>query len=69
MIPQEGWVRAIKRLIKASGLKQMEGVKKEIILALRMSISKGTYLLALGSDQLDTPLVTVLSSEKRLTYA
>ena len=49
MIPQEGGVRAIKRLIEVSGLKQMEGVKKEIILALRRSVMTNNYFCLDGA--------------------
>ena len=34
MIPQEGGVTTIKRLMKACGLEEIDGVKKGIILAL-----------------------------------
>ena len=43
MIPQEGGPRVIKRLIEASGLKQMEGVKIEIILVLTRFVMTNNY--------------------------
>ncbi|CAM4816277.1 unnamed protein product, partial [Rotaria magnacalcarata] len=43
MIPQEGGVTTIKRLIEASGLKQIDGVKKEIILALARFVMTNNY--------------------------
>ena len=43
MIPQEGGVTAIKRLIEASGQKQIDGVKKEIILALARFVITNNY--------------------------
>lgn len=43
MIPQEGGVTAIKRLIEASGQKQIDGVKKEIILALTRFVMTNNY--------------------------
>ena len=43
MIPQEGGVTAIKRLIETSGLKQIDGVKKEIILALARFVMTNNY--------------------------
>ena len=54
MIPQEGEVRAIKRLIEASGLKQMEGVKKEIILALtRFVMTNNCFSLGRSESEAD----------------
>ncbi|CAF5100970.1 unnamed protein product, partial [Rotaria sp. Silwood1] len=49
MIPQEGGVTAIKRLIEASGLKQIDGVKKEIILALTRFVMTNNYFYLDGS--------------------
>ncbi|CAF5021502.1 unnamed protein product, partial [Rotaria sp. Silwood1] len=49
MIPQEGGVTAIKRLIEASGLKQIDGVKKEIILALTRFVMTNNYFYFDGS--------------------
>ncbi|CAF1563927.1 unnamed protein product [Adineta ricciae] len=43
MIPQEGGVTAIKRLIEASGHKRIDGVKKEIILALTRFVMTNNY--------------------------
>jgi hypothetical protein len=49
MIPQEGGVTAIKRLMEASGLKQIDGVKKEIILALTRFVITNNYFYLDGS--------------------
>jgi len=50
MIPQEGGVTAIKRLIEeASGLKQINGVKKEILLALARFVITNNYFYLDGS--------------------
>ncbi len=49
MIPQEGGITAIKRLIEACGLKQIDGVKKEIILALARFVMKNNYFYLDGS--------------------
>ena len=49
MIPQEGGITAIKRLIEASGLKQIDGVKKEIILALARFVMTNNYFYLNGS--------------------
>lgn len=49
MIPQEGGVTAIKRLIEISGLKQIDGVKKEIILALTRFVMTNNYFYLDGS--------------------
>jgi len=49
MIPQEGGITAIKRLIEASGLKQIDGVKKEIILALARFVMTNNYFYLDGS--------------------
>ncbi|CAF3462656.1 unnamed protein product, partial [Rotaria sp. Silwood2] len=49
MIPQEGGVTAIKRLIEASGLKQIDGVRKEIILALTRFVMTNNYFYLDGS--------------------
>ena len=49
MIPQEGGVTAIKRLIDACGLKQIDGVKKEIILALTRFVITNNYFYLDGS--------------------
>ncbi|CAF3732621.1 unnamed protein product [Rotaria sp. Silwood1] len=43
MIPQEGGIAAIKKLIEASNLKQIDGVKKEIILALARFVMTNNY--------------------------
>jgi hypothetical protein len=43
MIPQEGGATAIKRLLEVSGLKQIDGVKKEIILALTRFVMSNNY--------------------------
>ncbi len=49
MIPQEGGVTAIKKLIEACGLKQIDGVKKEIILALTRFVITNNYFYLDGS--------------------
>ena len=43
MIPQEGGVIAIKRLMEACGLKEIDGVKKGIILALARFVMTNNY--------------------------
>lgn len=43
MIPQEGGVMAIKRLMEACGLKEIDGVKKGIILALARFVMTNNY--------------------------
>ncbi|CAF5009794.1 unnamed protein product, partial [Rotaria sp. Silwood1] len=49
MIPQEGGVTAIKKLMEASSLKQIDGVKKEIILALTRFVITNNYFYLDGS--------------------
>ncbi len=49
MVPQEGGVTAIKRLLEASNLKQIDGVKKEIILALTRFVITNNYFYFDGS--------------------
>ncbi|CAF1437452.1 unnamed protein product, partial [Rotaria sordida] len=49
MIPQEGGVTAIKKLMEAFGLKQIDGVKKEIILALTRFVINNNYFYLDGS--------------------
>ena len=49
MIPQEGGIRALKRLIEASGLKQIDGVGKGIILALARFVMTNNYFYLDGS--------------------
>lgn len=49
MIPQEGGITALKRLIEASGLKQIDGVKKEMILALARFVMTNNYFYLDGS--------------------
>jgi hypothetical protein len=49
MIPQEGGVTAIKRLIEASGLKLIDGIKKEIILTLARFVITNNYFYLDGS--------------------
>jgi hypothetical protein len=49
MIPQEGGVTAIKKLIETCGLKQIDGVKKEIILALTRFVITNNYFYLDGS--------------------
>ncbi|CAF0803632.1 unnamed protein product [Adineta steineri] len=49
MIPQEGGVTAIKRLMETSNLKQIDGVKKEIILALTRFVMTNNYFYFDGS--------------------
>jgi hypothetical protein len=43
MIPQEGGVTAIKRLLETSGIKQIDSVKKDIILALTRFVIINNY--------------------------
>ena len=49
MIPQEGGVTAIKRLMEISNLKQIDGVKKEIILVLTRFVMTNNYFYLDGS--------------------
>ena len=49
MIPQEGGIRALKRLIQLSGLKQIDGVEKGIILALVRFVMNNNYFYLNGS--------------------
>ncbi|CAF1426294.1 unnamed protein product [Adineta ricciae] len=49
MILQEGGVTAIKRLIETSRLEQIDGVKKEIILALTRFVMNNNYFYLDGS--------------------
>jgi hypothetical protein len=49
MIPQEAGVTVIKRLLEASDLKQIDGVKKEIILALTRFVITNNYFYFHGS--------------------
>jgi hypothetical protein len=49
MIPQEEGVTAIKRLMEASNLKQIDGVKKEIILTLARFVMVNNYFYLDGS--------------------
>lgn len=49
MIPQEGEVTAIKKLIEACGLKQIDGVKKEIILSLTRFVMTNNYFYLDGT--------------------
>ncbi|CAF1571856.1 unnamed protein product, partial [Adineta steineri] len=49
MIPQEGGVTAIKRLMETSNLKQIDGVKKEITLALTRFVMTNNYFYLDGS--------------------
>jgi hypothetical protein len=48
MIPQEGGITAIKRLIEASSLKKIDGVKKEIILAIARLVMTNNYFYLNG---------------------
>jgi hypothetical protein len=48
MIPQEGGVTAIKNLIEAVGLEQIDGIKKEIILALARFVMTNNYFYLNG---------------------
>ncbi|CAF2971084.1 unnamed protein product [Rotaria sp. Silwood2] len=50
MIPHEGGVAAIKRLIETSGLNIINGVKKEIILALTRFVMTNNYFYFDGSN-------------------
>ncbi|CAM2702898.1 unnamed protein product [Rotaria socialis] len=43
MIPQEGGIRAISKLMEASNIKQIDGVKKAIILALARFVMTNNY--------------------------
>ena len=43
MIPQEGGVMVIKRLMEAYGLKEIDGVKKGIIIALARFVMTDNY--------------------------
>ena len=49
MIPQEGGITAIKKLMEAAGLKQIDGVKKGIILALARFVMTNNYFYLDGS--------------------
>lgn len=49
MIPQEGGVGAIKKLIEVCGLRSIEGVKKEIVLALARFVVTNNYFYLNGS--------------------
>ncbi|CAF1449750.1 unnamed protein product [Adineta ricciae] len=49
MIPQEGAVIAIKRLLEEHNLKQIDGIKKEIILALTRFVLTNNYFYFDGS--------------------
>jgi hypothetical protein len=49
MIPQEGGIKAIKWLIEESDLKQIDEVKKEIILALARFVMDNNYFYLDGS--------------------
>jgi hypothetical protein len=49
MIPQEGGVTAIKKLIETSNLKQIDGVKKEIILTLTRFVINNNYFYLDGA--------------------
>ena len=67
MIPQEGGVKAIKRLIEISGLKQIDGVKKEIIFALTRFVMTNNYFYLDGSyykqirgEAMDSPLILTI---------
>ncbi|CAF4990187.1 unnamed protein product, partial [Rotaria socialis] len=43
MIPQEGGIKAIRKLMETSNIKQIDGVKKEIILALARFVMTNNY--------------------------
>ncbi|CAF1109758.1 unnamed protein product [Adineta ricciae] len=69
MIPQEGGVTAIKRLIEASGQKQIDGVKKEIIPALtRFVITNnyfyfdGIYYKQIRGGAMGSPLTLIIAN-------
>lgn len=49
MIPQEGGVIAIKRLLEEHNLKQIDGIKKEIVLALTRFVITNNYFYFDGS--------------------
>ncbi|CAF4402828.1 unnamed protein product, partial [Rotaria magnacalcarata] len=43
MIPQEGGIKAIRKLMETSNIKQIDGLKKEIILALARFVMTNNY--------------------------
>ena len=49
MIPQEGGVKAIKKLIEMCGLKTIDGVKKEIVLTLARFVVTNNFFYLNGS--------------------
>ena len=69
MIPQEGGVTAIKKLLEVSGLKQIDGVKKEIILALTRFVMtnnyfclNGTYYKQIRGGAMGSPLTLTIAN-------
>ena len=69
MIPQEGGIKAIKNLMEISGLKQIDGVKREIILALARFVMTnnyfyldGTYYKQIRGGAMGSPLTLTLAN-------
>ncbi len=69
MIPQEGGVTAIKRLLEVSGLKQIDGVKKEITLALTRFVMStiffcfdGSYYKQIRGGAMGSPLTLTVAN-------
>ncbi|CAF3024274.1 unnamed protein product [Rotaria sp. Silwood2] len=69
MIPQEGGVAAIKKLMEAFGLRQIDGFKKEIILALtRFAITNnyfyldGSYYKQIRGGAMGSPLTLTIAN-------
>ncbi len=76
MILQEGSERAIKKLMEACDLKQIDGVKKEIILVLTRFVMTNNYLYLDGSyykqirgGAMDSPhTLTLINNICRVKY-
>ena len=69
MIPQEGGVTAIKKLIEACGVKQIDGVTKEIILSLTRFVMTnnyfyldGTYYRQIRGGAMGSPLTLTIAN-------
>lgn len=69
MIPQEGGVRAIKKLLEACSLKTIDGVKKEIVLALaRFVVTNnffyldGAYYQQIRGGAMGSPLTLTMAN-------
>ncbi|CAF4168919.1 unnamed protein product [Adineta steineri] len=69
MIPEEGGVTAIKRLMETSNLKQIDGVKREIILALARFVMTNNYFYFDGSyykqirgGAMESPLILTIAN-------